>query len=493
LNWQGEKRWYGVFFVAAAINLLCPLCLVAEQVTVDLTKPLVVSSFKIGTTHTSNFWEWGDSTAVARAKNLLVDGYVNFQNQHIMGWGVGDPQPLEGGAYSWSNLDARIDLITTMSPHSVPIITFCTAPGWMKTGTQPGNEWDMYQRVADEHVTDFANLCAAVALRYPQVQYFQVWNEMKGYSAGDGRYTTMYNAVYDAVKAVRPAAKLGGPYVPIQGDGAITIGRSGTDTYSPIRSQDWTAINYWLANKHGADFICFDYWLIDWHDTNSYTEAEKMLLTHFFGDVVAQIRAKDANLPIWISEFYGGMVGHRVTGDPLSVFTAANHASCYYHSLINGADLALVWDPMEGEIANPLFTNTSDSTGGQPTPHYNVVKAFNTYFPPGTQVYRTTSSTANLEVLGSLNKTMLINKSSSPVTATLDHNDISLTGYEVKVVNTRSGVVDFEDFAVFSDFYSKSTICTEPDYCAGYDYDQSGSVDVLDLVDFTSRWLLPIN
>jgi hypothetical protein len=72
----------------------------------------------------------------------------------------------------------------------------------------------------------------------------------------------------------------------------------------------------------------------------------------------------------------------------------------------------------------------------------------------------------------------------------LDHNDISLAGYEVKVVNTHSGV---EDFAVFSSCYLKDTLCTTPDFCAGFDYDQSGTVDILDLNQFASSWLVPMN
>ena len=500
MNWQDEKRWYGVFFVAAAINLLCPLCLVAEQVTVDLTKPLIVSNFEVGTTYTkgsNGWWEAGNSGSVASAKSLLVNGNVDFQVVPLMGWGSGNPEP-SAGSYNWSDLTSRIGTMTSMSNHTVPVITFCTAPGWMKHA----GDWDMDYCVVDEHVADFAELCKQTALHFPQVQYFQVWNEMKGYwnSSMNNwdyiRYTTLYNAVYDAVKSVRPDAKIGGPYIAIQGDGGWTVGKSGSDVYSPIGARDWDVINYWLANKHGADFFCYDYWLIDWHDRtqNTYTEAEKMQLTHFFGDVVAQIRAVvGPDLPIWNSEFYGGFVGNFDTGDPLSVFTAANHASCYYHSLINDADLGLIWNPEAGEIANPLFTDTKYAGGGLATPHYNVVKSFNNYFYPGTQIYKTTTSTPNLEALASLDKTLLINKSSSAVTVTLDHNDISLSGYEVKVVNTRSGVVNFEDFAVFSSYYLKDTPCTAPDFCAGFDYDQSGTVDILDLNQFASSWLVPMN
>jgi hypothetical protein len=453
-------------------------------VTVDLANPILVSKFQIGVTHTHYFWEDGHPTAVANARSLLVNGGVRYQNQHIMGWGANNPEPSPG-VYSWTSLDDRIALILSMA-NTIPVITFCTAPGWMKTS---GQDWNMDDRVADSHVDDFAALCATIAERYPAVNYFQVWNEFKGYWSSSlnnwdyVRYTTLYNAVYDAVKAVRPDAQLGGPYLCIRGDGAITLGRSGTNTHSPIDSRDWDVLDYWMANKHGADFICFDRWLIDWHDGNYYTEAEEMLLTHFFGNVVGQLRA-ETNLPIWISEFYGGMDGD-------ANFIAANHASCYYHCLLNDANLALVWNPEQGEIDNYLFTDTATSSGGQPTPHYYVVKAFNDYFGPGTQIYQATSSSPNeVEALASLDKTMLINKTSSALTVSLDGNDVSLAGYEVRVLDTPADIVNFEDFAVLGSYWADSP-CSEPNWCEGYDTDFSGYVDFNDLQDFVEHWLLP--
>jgi hypothetical protein len=475
-----------VWFVASLSAFLAVFSATAAgqdvTVTIDLMAPDIVSSFEIGVTHTQ-WWEWGDSTAVANAKSLLVNGGVRYQNQHIMGWVVENPEPSPG-VYEWGDLDGRIDLILSMA-NTIPVITFCTAPGWMKTS---GENWNMNDRVADDHVDDFADLCATIAQRYPDVIYFQVWNEMKGYwsSSLDNwdyvRYTTLYNAVYDAVKAVRPDAQLGGPYLCIRGDGAITIGRSGTNTHCPIDSRDWDVFDYWMANKHGADFICFDRWLIDWHDDNYYTEAEEMLLTHFFGDVVGQLRA-ETNLPIWISEFYGGMDGDLD-------FIAANHASCYYHCLINDANLALVWNPQEGEIAHYLFTDTDPSSGGQPTPHYYVVKAFNDYFGPGTQIYETMSSSPDVEALTSLAKTMLINKSPTSVTVGVNADSVVLDGYEVKVIDTQDEIIDFKDFAVLA-YYWADYLCSAPDWCAGYDSDHSGYVDFNDLKYFAEDWVLP--
>jgi len=411
------------------IILLSFIIVSAQDVTVkiDLNNPLVKSQFQIGVTYTSGFWEYGNSTAVKNATNPLVNG-IAFQNQHIMGWGVGNPEP-QPGVYAWNDLDHRVNLMRSIS--APMMITFCTAPGWMK-GT---DDWAMEEDVQDNHVEDFAELCATIASRYPDVEYFQVWNEMKGYWSASlnnwdyVRYTELYNAVYDAVKAVHPYAKVGGPYIPIQGDGGAALGKNGSDTYEPIGNRDWDVINYWLKNKKGADFFCYDYGLIDYHDTNKYTFTEKMKLTKYFGLIPKQLSQK-TDLPIVISEFYGG--------DDKSdqQFTAANHASCYLNAILNNASLGLIWNPEEGEIDNFLFTKTDNSAGGQPSSHYWVVEGINRYFSKGTQIYSTTSSSEDVEVLSSSEKTMLINKTENPLTVVANGELEQLDRYEVKFIDT---------------------------------------------------------
>jgi hypothetical protein len=134
--------------------------------------------------------------------------------------------------------------------------------------------------------------------------------------------------------------------------------------------------------------------------------------------------------PVWISEFYGGR-----SKNPQ--FTAANHASCYYHALRSGARLALLWD---GVGLGQLFTRTETADGGQPTPHYFVVQAFNRHFGPGTQLYQTKSSSDDIEVLASRAKVMLINKRPESVTVHLEGKDVSLAGCEVRVLDASFGV-----------------------------------------------------
>ena len=377
-------------------------------VQIDPSKQVLTSRFEIGVTHTQAMWENGHPDAVARVKKQLEEAAVRYQNQHIMGWGANNPEPSDG-VYSWSSLDRRLDLIRSMA-HTTAVITFCTAPGWMKTS---GKDWNMEERVADEHVEDFANLCRAVALRYRDVECFQIWNEFKGYWIKGGRdverFTVMYNAVYDAVKAARPEAKIGGPYLAMGGRN--------------VSANDRQVIDYWRQHSRGADFFTCDGWLEGW-PPGGKTEDWMMGRTRFFGDLVKEFQTMTER-PVWISEFYGGR-----SSNPQ--FTAANHASCYYHALESGARLALLWD---GVGLGQLFTRTGTAEGGQPTPHYFVVQAFNQHFGPGTQLYQTRSSSDDIEVLASRVKIMLINKRPGAVTVSLEGKELLLEGYEVRVLD----------------------------------------------------------
>jgi hypothetical protein len=385
-------------------------------VTIDRSVQIGTSHFNVGVTHTGERWENGDPKAVARGKKLLSEG-LKYQNQHIMNWGTGNPEPSPG-VYDWTGLDKRINLIRSM--HAIPIITLCSAPGWMNTTGEDEpkqvspNHW-RDPRVADDHVNDFAELCKQVALRYKDVRYFQVWNEFKGYWSDSLkgwdyiRYTNFYNAVYDAVKSVRPDAQLGGPYY--------------TGLSNP---KSWTVIDYWLQHKHGADFVCFDGWIAGYPPTSDTSqEGRKMGRTDYFGNVVEKFRER-TDLPVWISEFYGGW-----STNPQ--FTAANHASCYLHSLLAGASVALLWSPASQKW-NYLFTSTKDQDGGQASPHYQVVRIFNQYFGPGTKLYKTTSSSSDVEVLASETRTLLINKQNKAVDVLLNGRSISLVPYDVRLI-----------------------------------------------------------
>lgn len=388
-------------------------------IKVDRSIPIGTSHFSIGVTNAGNKWMNGNPQAVARARKLLADA-ITFQNQHIMNWGVGNPEP-EPGKYNWSSLDKRMSLIKSMN--AVQVITFCMAPGWMKVSgldyaKHPAPDVWISSRIKDDKVEDFAELCKKVALRYKDVRYFQVWNELKGYWSDSlnnwdyVRFTKMYNAVYDAVKSVRPDTKIGGPYYPFN-----------TSINDP---KAWSVIDYWFKHKHGADFICFDGWIARYPPTDNLNEeAEKMKKTDYFEKIVQKFR-KRTDLPIWISEFYGGW-------SPDPQFTAANHASCYLHALLAGASVGLLWGPA-AQKWNYLFTSTKTADGGQPSPHYRIVKIFNKDFGPGTKLYKTNSSSKYIEVLASSSKTLLINKRKEDVPVNLNGKLIKLAPYEVRLI-----------------------------------------------------------
>ncbi len=104
-----------------------------------------------------------------------------------------------------------------------------------------------------------------------------------------------------------------------------------------------------------------------YHDKNEYTDAELMALTPFFGDVARQIRAK-TDLPIWWAEYYGGTRGPE--------YVAAHYASILRHMLQAGSAVALLWSPQASDVDHGLFTNTRKPGGGQPLPHYHVLRLF---------------------------------------------------------------------------------------------------------------------
>ena len=364
------------------------------EISIDRGTVVLTSNFNIGVTHTGKRWEDGNGHAVERAKKLLMEG-LKFHNQHLMNWGVGNPEPAPG-KYNWDSLDGRMELIRSMK--GIPVITFCSAPGWMNsTGDDIPREispdhWED-PRVKDEYVAAYAGLCQKAALRYTDVKYFQIWNELKGYwdHSRDQwdyvRFTEFYNTVYEAVKSVRPDAWLGGPYYSWDLDPA---------------PRDWEVIDYWFAHNHGAEFVNFDGWIGGYPPSGLRSEeAKKMLRTDYFGKIAQQFRSR-TTLPVWISEFYGGW-----SDDPQ--FTAANHASCYLHALMKGVAIALLWGP-SAQQWNYLFTDTDRENGGEPSPHYEVVKIFNTFFGPGTKIVGASSSSLELEVLASPTAVYLINK-----------------------------------------------------------------------------------
>ncbi|MDX6570279.1 MAG: hypothetical protein QOH15_2857 [Gaiellales bacterium] len=392
------------------------------NVSIDRARVVGISHLRLGVTHTQHSADaWNDPTAVSRARGLLADTTV-LQNQHMMGWGADNPEKSPG-QYDFRSLDARVALMRATG--ATPVITLCCAPDWMKGGQPGATDWSKLEEAPDPaHFDDFAALSAAVAKRYPDVRYFQVWNELKGFWRSSLHrydyegYTELYNKVYDAVKAVRPNAQIGGPYPVISSwsPKASTSSRSSVaGPYGSIDQRPLDAITYWLAHKHGAQFITLDAGTDnkDGFSTGAYTGAQK------FADVASWLRSLPvatypgaSTLPIWWAEW-------KVETSPMSndlTYLTSIIASGLATTLRSGASVALLWGA-QGDargIGSPvgLFTDTRTASGGAATPLADVLRGLRTRFPPGTRLVRAATSSSQVDVLASTRNVMLVNHSS---------------------------------------------------------------------------------
>ena len=201
------------------------------------------------------------SQSAAHVMTSFPGTYVDVP---IMGWGPGNPEPSPG-VYDFSQIARRVALVQATG--GTPVITLAAAPDWMKGGVAGTTDWNLINVAPlPQHYQDFAALCAKVAQAFPQVKAFVVWKEFQGFwnqpthSWDAAGYTAMYNDAYRAVKAVRPDANVGGPYVSVKSYSTPRRALSTTPT-GPWGTLDQTsldAISYWLANKAGADFVAVD-------------------------------------------------------------------------------------------------------------------------------------------------------------------------------------------------------------------------------------------
>jgi len=406
---------------------------------VDFAKPAGTSKLAVGSSLTKHHLNPnGDPAAVARGKDLMRQ-VATYQIQPIMGCGTDNPNPSPG-VYNWATLDARVELIRQTG--GIPVLSLWGAPDWMKGGTAGTTDWSKTEVAPlPKHYDNFANLARQIALRYRDVKHFLVWAELKGFWSSTLQnydyvaYTTFYNKVYDALKAVDPTIKVGGPYAVIEGTGT----NLGTlFTASPIIDRNRIFLQYWLNNKRGADFWAVDRKLAQRADTTNYTEAQLLALTPWFATVTRDLQAM-ANMPIWFVESYFRR------NDTNQQFEAVGLASMLYHQLTAGAVVSSRWSPEQQPIGDNggnyvadtgqnLFSSTQVSGGGRPLPSFYSYKAFKDHFAPGTQLYTTTSSSPDVEVLASKAKILLINKRKSTTSVMVNNTLISMKPYEVRLL-----------------------------------------------------------
>jgi len=396
----------------------------------------------VGVTHTQySIDPWGDAQAQATARAVL-EATATYQNQHLFGWGTLNPEPSPG-RYDWSSLDRRMRLIRATG--GAPVITLCCAPDWMKGGRPGETDWRMLEKApTPEHYGDFAALAAAVARRYPDVRHFQVWNELKGFwDEARNRwdyeaYTELYNAVYDALKAVNPKLQVGGPYVVLEtwqqpDAGGHPSNLSGACGVVDQRGLD--VLEYWLKHKHGADFVSVDAASSPRDEAETATTATTI---QTFEALTRWVRHR-TSLPVWWSEFHisrGGPDEERQR--------TANSIAALLRMATAGASVALIWQPQRERDAQDvgppaLWSSTNQSGGGQPLTYAVAAARLQGVLADLSAFDPVSWPRPDVGILHGRHALLLVNAGGSDLMVTVEGRRVRLGAYEVQYVPTPDG------------------------------------------------------
>jgi hypothetical protein len=441
-------RWFSLLAAVFALPAMAASGGTSDG-TVGVSGPVVhvsigkfdkVGGLSLGVVYNQNTLPpWGKPEEQQAAKSILSKGHF-YQAIFLMGWGDGNPEPSPG-VYDWSSLDRRIAIIRETA--GIPVLNLCCAPDWMRGG-QPGEtDWKTLPRTAPkpEHFADFADLARKAAQRYPDVKYYQVWGELKGFWNRDERrwdverYTQLYNLVYSALKAENPDIKVGGPYMMMPPRLSPPRPSTVNGPYGAVGQEFLDGVEYWLAHKKGADFIDIDATSIalDGVPDDIYES------TRLFSDVNQWIRAR-TNLPIWWCEYYPVPTNHD-SNVPIGEFGADAQNTILTATLIHMeplASVALRWAP-EGVASKPvqgdqmsLWSDTTAPGGGQPFPFATTMEKFPECFPQGGMLAFPAVSGPGVLAMASANCTLLVNERAMPVSVDVNNRTFIMRPYEVR-------------------------------------------------------------
>ncbi|WP_336206206.1 GH39 family glycosyl hydrolase [Nonomuraea sp. LPB2021202275-12-8] len=389
--------------------------------------PAVADWPRWGITHTQYSADNSSAEVQDQARGIL--GRVPMlQNQHIMGWGVNNPEPSPG-QYNLRDLNRRLKFMA--SSRAIPIITLCCAPDWMKGGKAGRTDWTKNHTVAPnpEHFDDYAKLAVKIAKQYPTVKHFMVWNEFKGFwnpstNRWDAEgYTELYNKIYDALKKVNPEIQIGGPYVPIESTSRQSPSEL-SGTYGTIDQRALDAIEYWIEHKKGADFIVVDGATMT---TDKGNIPDDFAATAKFSAITNWLREKAGDLPVWWAEWY-------VEPDD-SGWTEAKRTAVQAATLMefakSGVTTALYWNP-QSKDAGACNGCLWDSGNGVEMPMAGLLSGFTKWFPAGVPIEQVQSSDPKVRVLAQARQVVMVNTGDAAVTATVDGKQVTLKPYEIK-------------------------------------------------------------
>lgn len=377
-------------------------------------------------------WYHTNAQSDAQGLKVLASTPGAIVDQTLYGEGVSvNPEPSYGNynasdfAYPDNSPDHSLGSRVTMIANAkdTPAITLLGAPSWMygcatmANDTATGNcascyktgggtasctkspcdpdTWDSSTSnpPCPAYYEDYAQLAAHVAASLPQVKYFVVWNEFKGFmnnhAVDAAHYTALYNDVYAAIKKVRPDAMVGGPYAPL-GAGPLSPGQSCNGF--TLCSNEWgwvpqyivNGFSYWLAHKVRADFVAVDGPTEIATANNGYgdnTVAASPLDASLKYAAVDRWISRQTALPIWWMESHIQPCNSS-NGNNCDPSTSCGSNTCWTDkqaaasriatlALMNasGASVGMWWQPEQEPRWQDqgLWTTTLYPGGGQPT------------------------------------------------------------------------------------------------------------------------------
>ncbi len=493
-------RLLSVIFVIVVVMVARWLPTEADStITINYADPQGAHTFRIGESYELKGSEYADSSAQQKIANITKDSLA-LQNQHVIAFGSTalwtDPTERDPDNWDWTSLDAKIETMRLASGNGGAdiIITLGMAPAWMTTHqakTAPSypayNDWTDYPgassgspntkysanpALGDDSITedtinasvdpwfedDFAFMAAAVAERYPDVKTFQVWNEMKGYYLSSQnhwdyeQYTSLYNKVYTAVKAVRPDAKLGGPYVVMSSwSSSSAASHPATNpacqgSWGIFDQRDIDVIDYWLDHKTGADYIVIDSSTNNRDANPGFQEFQTKERTDNLRACLDTVitSASDQLLPLGIAEYYPKANGSGLTQQRAAAITA----NALGDTITNKFGYVLLWDLMAKScdpltsaslIALSTSVNNADCANsaqqGQASTLAPVLEGIKETFGSGAALYAPQFDSTKVGVFASANGIMLVNKQNATESAIINGCDpVALTAYEVKFI-----------------------------------------------------------
>jgi hypothetical protein len=113
-------------------------------------------------------------------------------------------QPTSSQSFNWGDLDTRVAAASAQGLQVLGILDY--SPQW---NAHPGCIVGSPNQCAPADPTAFANYAAAAAAHFPQVTYWEIWNEPNlnqfwSPSPSPTDYVIMLNRAYAAIKAVAP-------------------------------------------------------------------------------------------------------------------------------------------------------------------------------------------------------------------------------------------------------------------------------------------------